>query len=114
MPIVARIHRPSEAARKQKAVWGNVLPLLPALFPILHDLARQYVSDRNLRQTSLGFSVRTNLPLVDRFLNIQDICLFEKAAPPEWEQLAGPKSVRHIQFHQDPIAKTKFAYTTTK
>src|ERR1700733_1905452 len=108
LPEVARIHWPTEAASENERVRRDILAFLPEFLSPFHHLFGQWFSDRDLRGAPLGFSVRTNLPLVKGLLNVQEQRHLKETPPAQAEQLAWPKRIRHIEHHQDPIAWTPF------
>jgi hypothetical protein len=81
--------------------------LLLTRLPPGDEIVGEVFRNRHFRQTSLCLSVGPNLSFVDRLHNGERDRFNAMALPPEREQLAWPKSIRHIELEQNPVTQTE-------
>jgi hypothetical protein len=81
--------------------------LLLADVPPCDEVFGQLLRNRHFGQTSFRLSVGPNRRFVDRLRNGERDRFHAMTLPPEREQLARAKCIRHIEFEQNPVAKAE-------
>src|SRR5882757_5020031 len=81
--------------------------LLLTRLPPGSEIVREVLRNRYFGQTSFRLSVGPNLSLVDRLHNGERDRFHAMTLPPEREQLARAKRIRHIKLEQNPVTQAE-------